>query len=96
MPDPMSPAIAFYYVDDDVAMHQICSFLVLKKGEWFDVRRPSKHKWSICFSAIIVLPKDLAKKLIAVQPQETEIERNVATYKAKRAAELKGSRTRNR
>jgi hypothetical protein len=95
MPDPMAPAIAYFYCDDDEAMERI-ALVLIKKGEWFDVRRASKHRWSICFNAIITLAPIYQKKLIAIQPQETEIERNVANYKAKRAAELRGNKTRGR
>lgn len=95
MPDPMAPAISYFYCDDDETMERLSSVLI-KKGEWFDVRRMTKHKWSICFSAIVSLAPFYQKKLIPLQPTEQQVKQNVATYKAIRAAELTGSKARNR
>lgn len=88
MPDPMAPAIAFFYCDDDETMERLSSVLI-KKGEWFDVRRMTKHKWSICFSAIVSLAPIYRKKLIALEKTQQEIDVNVAAYRAKKAAENK-------
>lgn len=93
MPDPMAPAIAYYYCDSDIKLHELCAFLILKRGEWFDVRRATKHRWAVCFNAIANPPKDIMKALIPIEAQPSEIERNVQAYKAKKAAEERGKKT---
>lgn len=89
MPDPQAPAVAFYYIDDDEAMEYLVAFLIRSK-EWFDVRRPANHEWSICFSAIVVPPKRIKTSLIAVEPLAADLSRNIAAARAKERANIKG------
>jgi hypothetical protein len=88
MPDLSAPAHGYWYIDDNATLEEVIAVLV-RQGQWFDVRRPRDHKWQICYNPIVDLPKGLTKRLIEVQPAKEETDLNKRAYLARQKVKKK-------